>query len=79
MKQSSRRVTLSVVLSFITLMSTASFAQSLKVKGVIISRAGTPVAKVVPLTRTVNRTARGSLRGKLVLSPDWDSSEVNEL
>jgi prevent-host-death family protein len=45
---------------------------------IIISRAGTPVAKVVPLTRTVSRTGRGSLRGKLVLSPDWDSDEVND-
>ena len=45
---------------------------------IIISRAGTPVAKVVPLIRTINRTGRGSLRGKLVLSPDWDSGEVNE-
>ena len=43
MKQSSiRKVTLTVVLSLIalTLLSTASFAQSQKVKGVIISRAG---------------------------------------
>lgn len=45
---------------------------------IIISRAGTPVAKVVPLTRTVHRTGRGSLRGQLVLPPDWDSDEVNE-
>lgn len=45
---------------------------------IIISRAGTPVAKVVPLTRAVHRTARGSLRGKLVLAPDWDSPEVND-
>lgn len=43
MKQSSiRKVTLTVVLSLIalTLLSTASFAQTQKVKGVIISRAG---------------------------------------
>jgi prevent-host-death family protein len=45
---------------------------------IIISRAGTPVAKVVPLSRTVHRTARGSLRGKLVMAPDWDSPEVND-
>jgi prevent-host-death family protein len=44
---------------------------------IIISRAGSPVAKVVPLVRRVNRTKRGSLRGKLVLLPDWDSAEVN--
>jgi prevent-host-death family protein len=45
---------------------------------VIISRAGTPVAKVVPLTRQVSRTGRGSLAGKLLLTEDWDSREVNE-
>jgi prevent-host-death family protein len=44
---------------------------------ITISRAGTPVAKVVPLTRSVHRTARGSLRGKLAAAPDWDSAEVN--
>lgn len=44
---------------------------------IVISRAGTPVAKVVPLTRRVNRTGRGSLRGRLVLSPGWDSVETN--
>jgi prevent-host-death family protein len=45
---------------------------------IIISRAGTPVAKIVPLTRRVSRTGRGSLRGRLVTAPDWDSDEVNE-
>jgi prevent-host-death family protein len=45
---------------------------------IIISRAGTPIAKVVPLTRYVNRTGRGSLGGKLNLAADWDSDEVNE-
>lgn len=44
---------------------------------IIISRAGHPVAKVVPLVRTVQRVARGSLRGKLVLTEDWDSPETN--
>jgi prevent-host-death family protein len=29
-------------------------------EGIIISRAGTPAAKVVPLTRTAHRTVRGS-------------------
>ncbi len=46
---------------------------------IIISRAGTPVAKVVPLVRTVNRTGRGSLRGSLVIADDWDSDRVNEI
>jgi prevent-host-death family protein len=44
---------------------------------VIISRAGKPVAKVVPLVTHVKRTGRGSLRGKLVLADDWDSAETN--
>ncbi|MBI4939985.1 MAG: type II toxin-antitoxin system prevent-host-death family antitoxin [Actinobacteria bacterium] len=45
---------------------------------VVICRAGTPVAKVVPLTGSVNRRGRGSLRGRLHLAEDWDSAEVNE-
>jgi prevent-host-death family protein len=45
---------------------------------IIISRAGQPVAKVIPLTRRVDRTGRGSLRGRLVVADDWDSPEVNE-
>ena len=45
---------------------------------IIISRAGNPVAKVVPLAHRVDRAGRGSLRGKLVAAQDWDSDEVNE-
>ena len=45
---------------------------------IILNRAGTPVAKVVPLPRTVRRRGRGSLRGQVTLSPDWDSSGVND-
>ena len=45
---------------------------------IIISRAGTPVAKVVPLNSTVNRVGRGSLSGLLVMADDWDSAAVNE-
>ena len=45
---------------------------------IIISRAGTPVAKVIPLVRAVARTGRGSLAGELVLADDWDSPEVNQ-
>ncbi|TLF78349.1 type II toxin-antitoxin system Phd/YefM family antitoxin [Nocardia cyriacigeorgica] len=44
---------------------------------IVISRAGHPVAKVVPLKRRVNRRGRGSLRGTLRLAPDWDSEETN--
>jgi prevent-host-death family protein len=45
---------------------------------IVISRAGTPVARVVPLSPRTHRTARGSLRGALVMAPDWDSAEVND-
>ena len=45
---------------------------------IVISRAGRPVAKVVPLRDRVQRTGRGSLRDDLVLAPDWDSDAVNE-
>jgi prevent-host-death family protein len=44
---------------------------------VIIDRAGKPVAKIVPLVRRVNRTAVGSLAGRLDLSSDWDSPQTN--
>jgi prevent-host-death family protein len=45
---------------------------------VIISRAGRPVAKVVPLPTSVRRTGRGSLAGRLHVPDDWDSAETNE-
>lgn len=44
---------------------------------VIIDRAGTPVARIVPLRRQVNRTGIGSLAGQLDLSGDWDSPQTN--
>ena len=44
---------------------------------IIIDRAGAPVAKIIPLVRRVNRTAVGSLAGKLDLSSDWDSLQTN--
>ncbi|WP_067721033.1 type II toxin-antitoxin system Phd/YefM family antitoxin [Nocardia yamanashiensis] len=44
---------------------------------IVISRAGHPVAKVVPLVRRVNRTGRGSLRGRFTLPVEWDSDETN--
>ncbi|XVV10532.1 prevent-host-death protein [Actinoplanes sp. CA-131856] len=43
----------------------------------IIDRAGTPVAKDVPPVGRANRTAIGSLAGKLDLSGDWDSPMTN--
>ncbi|MDI6105327.1 type II toxin-antitoxin system prevent-host-death family antitoxin [Actinoplanes sp. NEAU-A12] len=45
---------------------------------IIISRAGTPVAKVIPLNHRVNRTGRGTLAGQLVVADDWDSPAVND-
>jgi prevent-host-death family protein len=44
---------------------------------VIIDRAGTPVAKIIPLVRRANRTAIGSLAGQLDLSGDWDAEQTN--
>ncbi|MFI2652147.1 MULTISPECIES: type II toxin-antitoxin system Phd/YefM family antitoxin [Micromonospora] len=44
---------------------------------IVISRAGTPVAKVIPL-RPKARTGRGSLRGQLILREGWDSDAVND-
>lgn len=46
---------------------------------VIISRAGRPVAKLVPLTRKVHRLGRGSLHGRLVMAADWDSPSINKI
>jgi prevent-host-death family protein len=45
---------------------------------VVISRAGVPVAKVVPFPQQADRTGRGSLAGQIELTDDWDSPEVNE-
>ncbi|ROQ82306.1 type II toxin-antitoxin system prevent-host-death family antitoxin [Streptomyces sp. NBC_01260] len=39
---------------------------------VVISEAGEPVAKVVPLRARVNRTGRGSLRGQIRIGDDFD-------
>lgn len=45
---------------------------------VIISRAGRPVAKVVPLPHVICRRGRGILAGRATLAADWDSAETNE-
>ena len=45
---------------------------------VVISRAGRPVAKVVPLPSSVRRAGRGSLAGQISWSDDWDSAEANQ-
>ncbi|MEV6262295.1 type II toxin-antitoxin system prevent-host-death family antitoxin [Streptomyces sp. NPDC051784] len=39
---------------------------------VVISRAGEPIAKVVPLHPKVRRTGRGSLRGQIHIADDFD-------
>lgn len=44
---------------------------------IIISRAGDPIAKVVPLKRRADRRGHGSLRGRIRFSADWDSDETN--
>lgn len=44
---------------------------------IVIDRAGTPIAKIIPLAHRVNRTAIGSLAGQLDLSSGWDSAEAN--
>jgi prevent-host-death family protein len=46
---------------------------------IIISRAGQPVAKIIPLGRQARLASLGSLKGKLVLDDDWDSPETNEV
>ncbi|WP_093800512.1 type II toxin-antitoxin system Phd/YefM family antitoxin [Streptomyces sp. Wb2n-11] len=39
---------------------------------VVISRAGEPIAKVVPLRPEVRRTGRGPLRGRIHIPDDFD-------
>ncbi|MEE4490809.1 type II toxin-antitoxin system Phd/YefM family antitoxin [Streptomyces sp. BE230] len=39
---------------------------------VVISKAGEPVAKVVPLRARVKRTGRGSLKGRIRIADDFD-------
>ncbi|MBC6448881.1 type II toxin-antitoxin system Phd/YefM family antitoxin [Actinokineospora xionganensis] len=45
---------------------------------IIISRAGTPVAKVIPLPRKTRRSSYGILKGRIAVAGNWDSPEVNE-
>ncbi|MHB8766938.1 MAG: type II toxin-antitoxin system Phd/YefM family antitoxin [Deferrisomatales bacterium] len=46
---------------------------------IVIGRAGTPVAKLVPVAR--ERTARvpGSARGQVVMAPDFDAPLPDEV
>ncbi|MGB9904773.1 MAG: type II toxin-antitoxin system Phd/YefM family antitoxin [Desulfotomaculales bacterium] len=39
---------------------------------VVIARAGTPVARLVPVAQRAARRLPGSARGKLALTPDFD-------
>ncbi|MGY3336793.1 prevent-host-death family protein [Streptomyces filamentosus] len=39
---------------------------------VIISKAGEPVAKVIPLAGKVHRTDYGSLKGRITVADDFD-------
>ncbi|MFJ9685411.1 type II toxin-antitoxin system Phd/YefM family antitoxin [Streptomyces bacillaris] len=39
---------------------------------IVISKAGEPVAKVVPLRPKVRRTGRGSLAGRIRIADDFD-------
>ena len=45
---------------------------------IIISRAGKPVAKIIPLGRQARMASYGSLKGKIILADDWDSPQTNE-
>ena len=44
---------------------------------IIISCAGRPVAKVVPVSSVRHRTGWGSLADQISLSDDWDSPQTN--
>ena len=46
---------------------------------IVISRAGTPVAKVIPLRRPkVHRTGYGSLAAYAPADDEWNSAAVND-
>ena len=46
---------------------------------IVIGRAGTPVAKLVPLSPPRTPRIPGSARGQVVLSPDFDAPLPEEL
>ena len=43
---------------------------------IVISRAGTPAARLVPLARAGRRRSLGMLRGRIRLAEDWDTPET---
>ncbi len=46
---------------------------------IVISRAGHPVAKLVPIDRKVSRRAPGSARGQVVVADDFDSPPPEQI
>jgi prevent-host-death family protein len=49
-----------------------------KGEDVVICRAGTPVARIVPYASKRKKRRMGLAKGKIWMAPDWDSPEVNE-
>lgn len=45
---------------------------------VVICKAGTPVARIVPYAPRRKKRRMGLAKGKIWMAPDWDSPEVNE-
>jgi prevent-host-death family protein len=45
---------------------------------IVIAKAGTPRAKLVPYREEPKPRQLGLLRGQIWMAPDWDSDEVNE-
>ena len=45
---------------------------------ITLARAGRPVARLVPVRRSTEPRPLGLWKGKVWLSDDWDSDEVNE-
>ncbi len=41
---------------------------------IIISKAGVPVARIVPIVQKVKKRVAGSARGKIKMAPDFDAS-----
>ena len=46
---------------------------------IILARAGRPVAKIAPITPHVVRRKPGTARGKISITPDFDTRLPNEL
>ena len=45
---------------------------------ITLARAGRPVARLVPVSRSTEPRPLGLWKGKVWLADDWDSDEVNE-